>query len=67
MIVKINKYLFIGAKKILSDFFEDVQKEGCVEFIPSQNGKPLHLSKEIVDSFVPSYVAHVFQVDWNLF
>ncbi|NNM43215.1 MAG: V-type ATP synthase subunit I [Chlamydiae bacterium] len=41
MIIDIDKYLFVGAKEELNDFFAQAQKKGVLEFIPSANCKPV--------------------------
>lgn len=47
MIIPLKKYLFLGAKEDLSEFFSRAQDLGFVEFISSKTKKPLEPPKEV--------------------
>lgn len=46
MIIDLEKYLFIGAKEDLREFFLKAQEQGFIEFISPKNKKYLELPKE---------------------
>lgn len=46
MIIDLEKYLFIGAKEDLREFFLKAQEEGFIEFISPKNKKQVDLPKE---------------------
>ncbi len=47
MIVDVKKYLFMGAKEELADFFIRAQDEGCIEFISPKAQRTTHYPKEV--------------------
>lgn len=47
MIIDLKKYLFIGAKEDLREFFLRAQEKGFIEFITSRGKKAAELPKEI--------------------
>lgn len=51
MIIDLKKYLFIGAKEDLADFFIRAQETGFIEFITAKKGKELPESiKKFIDA-----------------
>lgn len=51
MIIDLKKYLFIGAKEDLADFFIRAQEQGFIEFITSRKSKELPESiKKFIDA-----------------
>ncbi len=47
MIIKIRKYLFIGAKEDLDRFFDQAQAQGFIEFIAPSGKKPVEQPADI--------------------
>ena len=47
MIVDLKKYLFIGAREDLADFFIQAQEEGFIEFIADRKGRTKDLPESI--------------------
>jgi len=52
MIVKVKKYLFIGAREDIHRFFRRAQRRGCIEFLSSGGEGPLSLPDKVRKSLL---------------